>query len=86
MNWTVIIDPPARKQLKKIPASDAKRISEVINELAVDPFSGDIEKMENYDDSWRRRSGNYRIFYWLYTKTKIIYIFSIKRRTSTTYK
>lgn len=42
----------------------------------------DAEAEEN---SWRRRVGNYRIFYKIYIATKVILVFRIERRTSSTY-
>lgn len=45
MNWTVIIDARAAKQLRKFPAKDYDRIRQAINLMAVDPFFGDIEKL-----------------------------------------
>lgn len=46
MNWRVIIDSFARKYLKRIPKDDANRIASVLKELAINPYAGDIEKME----------------------------------------
>ena len=85
MNWKVIIDPSVNKRLKKIPKNDAERILKAAIEFGNDPFVGDIDKMEGADDSWRRRIGDYRIFYWLNTKNKVVYVFDLKRRTTTTY-
>lgn len=85
MNWELIIDNSARKRLRRIPKIDAIKIMTIVEELIVNPYGGDIEKMEGEDSSWRRRVGSYRIFYEIYTSRKIIYIFDIKRRTSNTY-
>jgi mRNA interferase RelE/StbE len=85
MSWSIIIDPSVRKALRHIPKNDAKRVSLLFKELAVNPHSGDIDKMEGEDDVWRRRIGSYRIFYEIHKNKKIIYIFKLKRRTSTTY-
>ena len=87
MNWVLIVDALARKQLKRIPPHDAKRLLSAIDELAVNPFVGDIEKMEGEKEKkiWRRRIGNYRIFYEIVSRDKIIYVFHVERRTSSTY-
>lgn len=85
MNWTITIDNRAEKRLRKFPAKDYERIRHAINAIELDPFFGDIEKLSSADNSWRRRVGNYRIFYEIYDKKKLIYISEIKRRTSNTY-
>ena len=85
MDWELIVDSAARKQCKRIPRRDAEKILTAIQELAVNPYAGDIEKMEGEKDVWRRRVGSYRIFYEIYTTKKIVYVFEVKRRTSTTY-
>ncbi len=85
MNWGLIVDDFVKKQLKRIPRHDTRRLLIAINELVINPFAGDIEKMEGEKNTWRRRIGNYRIFYEIVSQDKIIYVFSVERRTSGTY-
>ena len=44
MDWRLIIDHNAEKQLKKIPKKYAERLRVVIQELTINPYGGDIEK------------------------------------------
>ncbi|MBI5221052.1 MAG: type II toxin-antitoxin system RelE/ParE family toxin [Candidatus Liptonbacteria bacterium] len=83
MNWTLLVTKPARKDLVKLPSRDQERIERVLYKLRDDPFSGDIKHLE--PPGWRRRSGNYRIFYDLLLEDHFIVVTAIKRRTSTTY-
>ena len=46
---------------------------------------GDIEKMKGEINNWRKRIGNYRIFYEIIPKDKTIYVFHVERRASNTY-
>lgn len=85
MSWELIVDNLARKQIKRIPKKDAERILSAIRELAVNPYSGDTERMKGEDDTWRRRVGSYRILYEIRTGKRIIYVFDVRRRTSSTY-
>ena len=85
MNWTVVIDGDAKKYIGRIPRKDADRIREVLKELAYNPYAGDIEKMKGDKDIWRRRVGAYRIFYEILTAKRMIFVFEVKRRTSSTY-
>ena len=56
-----------------------------MEECAVNPYAGDIEKMEGTEDIWRRRIGAYRITYEIRTKEKMVYVFEVAHRTSNTY-
>lgn len=85
MNWTLIVNSSVRKALKTIPRNDMKRIVDIFEELTINPYAGDIRKMEGEDNIWRRRIGAYRIKYEIQSQQKLIYIFEISRRTSNTY-
>lgn len=61
MNWTLLVAKPARKGLERFPEKDQLRIEQTLDQLHNDPFSGDIKRLE--PRGWRRRVGNYRIFY-----------------------
>lgn len=63
----------------------AERIFEVIRSFAIDPYAGDIEKMKGEDSVWRRRVGSYRVFYEVDSARKVITVFDVRRRTSSTY-
>lgn len=86
MKWEFKIAKKAGKQTKKFPKNDLRRISESIEELGEDPYNGDIQKMSGEENVWRKRVGNYRILYEIIFEEKIIFIFSVERRTTTTYK
>ena len=85
MSWVLIINSAAKKQLNRISEYYFAAVTQAINELKVNPFAGDIEKMEGESNVWRRRVGSYRIFYELDITEKVVLVFRIKRRTSTTY-
>lgn len=84
-NWVLQIDPQVLKTLKKIPGSFAKRIVATIESLPDNPYGGDIQKMKDEQNVWRRRTGEYRIFYEILQKESVIHVFRVERRTSTTY-
>ncbi len=84
MNWTLLVTKPARKALAKPPSHDQRRVEAALDAMEADPFSGDIRRLQ--PDGWRRRIGNYRIFYDLDMDRRMIIVTAITRRTSTTYK
>lgn len=85
MNWVLIVDTIVYKRLRVFPKKDCERITMAIRGFVVNPYAGDIEKMEGEEDVWRRRVGAYRIFYEVSTKENVIHVFDVKRRTSKTY-
>ena len=83
--WELRIDDCIYKELKKFPKKDSFRIIEVIGFLPYDLYGGDIQKIKGEKNTWRKRIGNYRIFYVIYSKKNIINVFWVERRTSKTY-
>ena len=85
MSWRLIVDRSVSKALKRVPRNVVIRIFSIIEHLPEDPFAGDVEKMEGEENVWRRRVGDYRIFYEVRVKEKMIHVTRVKRRTSKTY-
>jgi mRNA-degrading endonuclease RelE of RelBE toxin-antitoxin system len=85
MIWTVLIASPARKQSAKFPAKDQARVSAAIAQMAENPFTGDVLKLEGEGSTWRRRVGSYRIFFSVDPATHTVFVTAIVRRTSQTY-
>jgi mRNA-degrading endonuclease RelE of RelBE toxin-antitoxin system len=83
MNWTLLVTKSARKALAELPDKDQRLIEKALDSMPTDPFGGDIKRLQA--PSWRRRVGNYRIFYALFPDEKRIVVTAIARRTSTTY-
>ena len=54
--------------------------------MATDPFSGDVVPLTHQPASYRRRVGDWRIFFDADRTTHRVDITAIERRTTTTYK
>lgn len=85
INWVLQIDPSVLKSLKKFPQKEARRIVEAIESLPNNPYEGDIQKMKDEENAWRRRIGSYRVFYELLPDENIIHVYHVERRTTQTY-
>ena len=85
MAWTVLVARAAQKQLTRFPVNDQREIGSALRSLATDPFTGDILKLEGPNNRWRRRVGNYRIFFTVDTAARTVAVSAIARRTATTY-
>ena len=83
--WELRIDPSVLRKLEQIPKGDSKRILHAVKGLSLNPYYGDIQKMKGEENSWRRRIGSYRFFYKLFPRDKVVLVFHLERRTSTTY-
>lgn len=84
-NWTVKIARRVEKTLDRLPAKDQRLILQTLDTMTIDPFSGDIVRLRSERSAWRRRVGNYRLFFDVYSNAKIVDIVEIERRTSKTY-
>jgi mRNA-degrading endonuclease RelE of RelBE toxin-antitoxin system len=85
MTWTLAVARAAQKQLRRIPVRDRDKIAAAIRTMAIDPFEGDIIKLEGDADRYRRRVGSFRIFFRVDRPTRAVGISAIVRRSSTTY-
>ena len=84
-NWTVKIARKAEKEFDRFPGKDQRLILQALDALAINPFEGDIIHLKNERSEWRRRTGNYRIFFDLYPDVKVVDVVEIERRTSKIY-
>ncbi len=84
-NWVLQVDGLVYKFLSKIPRQDGERLLRAIQELPIDPFRGDIQKMKGEINVWRRRLGVFRFRYELINSEKVIHIFLAERRSSKSY-
>ena len=83
MEGTVVLAGPARKSLRRIPATDKTRILAALAEMQQNPFQGDIRKLQGLP-GFRRRVGNWRILFEVMPETRQVVIAAVERRTSTT--
>jgi mRNA-degrading endonuclease RelE of RelBE toxin-antitoxin system len=83
--WFVALTAPARKRLKRIPPGDLARINAAIEEMKQDPLQGDVRKLHGGLEGFRRRVGDWRIFFDVNPTEGQVVITGIERRTSTTY-
>lgn len=85
-NWGLQIDDSVYRYTAKFPDGDRRRIFGVVESLRIDPYFGDIEKLGGEEDKWRRRVGNYRIFYKVFQHSRTVLVVKIERRGSHTYR
>ncbi len=69
-----------KKDLRRLPPLEIKKIIEAIGALAVDPFPHGSEKLSGSDHAYRIRIGNYRIIYEALISTRLVQIQRIAHR------
>jgi mRNA interferase RelE/StbE len=83
--WLVVLAGPARKSLKRIPPDDRIRVRLAIDALEENPLLGDVRKLKGGQEGFRRRVGDWRVFFDIYPEEQRVVVTAIERRTSTTY-
>jgi mRNA-degrading endonuclease RelE of RelBE toxin-antitoxin system len=83
--WEVRVRKDASKRVRRAPRHERDRLLRAVEETASDPFGGDVRPLENQPTAFRRRLGDWRIFFDVYPDRRVVEIVHVVRRTSTTY-
>ena len=83
--WDVRVERAVTKALRKFPQKDSDAIEVAIVGMSDDLYFGDIQRIGGEKNTWRRHVGSYRISYEVYPNLKLVIVFKVVRRTSTTY-
>jgi mRNA interferase RelE/StbE len=79
-SYKLEISATAERQLRKLPARDARRVVEAIEALATDPRPSGCRKLGGYEDVFRVRVGTYRVLYSVDDKRIIVIVLKIGHR------
>ena len=86
MRWDLHVAGPARRRLKRLQPRDRERLLAALAAMRDDPFQGDIEHLKNQPSAFRRRVGDWRIFFDPDPGRHLIIVTAIERRTTTAYR
>ena len=78
--YTIEFSGLARKQLKRIPKKDSRKIVEKIESLAVDPRPYGFKKLVYHIEYFRVRVGNYRIIYSIFDRELLVSVVEVADR------
>lgn len=79
-SYRVELKRSAEKSLSKLPNSVKKSVSQLIDELAENPYMNGHKKLVGSEHTYRIRSGDYRIIYSVFDSLLIVYIIKIGHR------
>ena len=77
MAYSVLLAPPAERQLKALAEATQKRIITRLKTLQYNPRPQGIKKLAGEDDLYRVREGSYRIIYTIQDKELIVLVVKI---------
>lgn len=84
--WRLIIERSAEKSLAGAPRREAERVLSAFGQMSQNPFTGDVRRLSDEPSAYRRRVGNWRIFFDVNYGQRLIAVVAIERRTTTTYR
>ena len=80
MKYIVEISAAARKQVKRMPKSEKKKILDKIDSLSNNPRPIGYKKLYYYTEYFRVRVGNYRIIYTISDRQLLVVIVEVTNR------
>ena len=88
MNWVCELTEAARKDLIDLPRKVQERVGHALDQMAVDPFQGDVKALQGkeWKGIFRRRIGSYRILFVTDQKRRIISVVRIVIRSEKAYR
>jgi len=88
MTWTVRLSKSAAKQLSKAPRDQRDLLFERLDEMAQDPFRGDVKPLKGaqWQGRYRKRVGRWRIIFIADQKERLVEVSAILMRSEKTYR
>lgn len=80
MAYSILLAPPAERQLKSLAEPAQKRIVKRLKSLRENPRPHGVKKLAGEEDLYRIREGDYRIVYTIQDKKLIVLVVKIGDR------
>jgi mRNA-degrading endonuclease RelE of RelBE toxin-antitoxin system len=85
MNWGLVITSAAERDIRRVPRGELPPIDRALLEIVGDPYAGDARMLSGMGGMYRRRVGQWRIFFSLDKDRHVAIVHGVKRRSSKTY-
>jgi mRNA interferase RelE/StbE len=79
-SYKVFVSRTAEKALKSLPKTEQKRVVAAIVALSIDPYPIGFKKLSGEENTYRIRSGHYRIIYEIIKRELTITLLKIGHR------
>ncbi|MDE2991819.1 MAG: type II toxin-antitoxin system RelE/ParE family toxin [Chloroflexota bacterium] len=80
MSHEVLWHPAARRELKRLPRRDQRRVATRVTGLADDPRPPGCERLAGLDNAWRIRIGSYRVLYQVRAGATLVLVVRVAKR------
>jgi len=84
--WAVHIAKRAQEVVARAPREEQERLRAALKAMELDPFTGDIERLKDQPIAFRRRVGDWRLFFDVDPERRLVEVRYIERRPTTTYR
>jgi mRNA-degrading endonuclease RelE of RelBE toxin-antitoxin system len=84
--WRVLVARHAQKSVARAPKQERERLRVALEQMEGNPLAGDIKRLKNERTAFRRRVGDWRIFFDVHPEQHLVEVVEIQRRTTTTYR
>ena len=85
MNWGLVLSNSAERVLRRAEQDAQRRLLFALDEIAADPYAGDVHLLKGLSGAFRKRVGNWRILFKLDHEQHLIVVTEIVRRGSHSY-
>ena len=84
--WELRVAKRAGKTIGRAPKHERDRLVAALEQMRTDPLRGDVVRLRHERAAFRRRVGDWRLFFDLDWIRTIIDVTDVVRRTTTTYR
>ncbi|MEA5505803.1 type II toxin-antitoxin system RelE/ParE family toxin [Halotia wernerae UHCC 0503] len=81
MTYRVEFSKGARKQFRKLSLNIQERIQIQINQLVIEPRPSGVIKLQNEENLYRIRVGDYRVVYEIFDDILLVTVIKVKHRS-----
>ena len=87
MSWACELTEDAERDLRNLPRSIQGRVARAMEQMAADPFAGDVKALKGseWKGVFRRRIGSYRILFTADQRKQMVSVVRILIRSKGTY-
>ena len=80
MPYQIIIKPTAEKSIRKLDRDTQRRVTRLLEALALEPRPGGVVKLAGADNLWRVRIGDYRVVYEIHDNRLVVLVVRVAHR------
>ena len=80
--WELVMTVPATKDMANVPKGERAAVWAGMEQLSVNPYSGNVKKLATLENEWRLRVGRWRVRFLVHKAARIIEVLHVLPRGS----